>query len=192
MISTVFDPSAAASVVSSVIDLPDPEIGRLIPFACCLYVLKKSPCRDCAEMYASLIGEYPDHWDQPSSINFDYLDVYHVARVTISGSLLLNVEMANTWDGAQSFRNSLAAYTEHTQERRYIISTIPVTHAMDPQLWRPAPAREAKAKAVRCKWPTPEPTVQSRRSILSHPPSTLTSKTNGSYMDKSTELTTGP
>ena len=43
--------------------------------------------------------------------------------MTISGGLLLDVEMANSWDGPRSFRNSLAAYTERTQECLYIIGT---------------------------------------------------------------------
>ena len=46
-------------------------------------------------MYASLKAEYPD---QPSSVNFDYLDVNKVARATFSVNILLDVEIANSWD----------------------------------------------------------------------------------------------
>ena len=63
-------------------------------------------------MYASPKAEYPD---QPSSVNFDYLDVNKVARATFSGNILLDVEIADSWDEPQ---NSLAAYIERTQGRR--------------------------------------------------------------------------
>ena len=46
-------------------------------------------------MYASPKAEYPD---QPSSVNFDYLDVNKVARATFSVNILLDVEIANSWD----------------------------------------------------------------------------------------------
>lgn len=42
-------------------------------------------------MYVRLTAKHPDH---PSSIYFDYLDVYKVVRATFSGNHLLDVELS--------------------------------------------------------------------------------------------------
>jgi hypothetical protein len=51
--------------------------------------------RDRTELYARLIAKHPD---QPSSICFDYLDVYKAARAILSGNYLLDFEPGDPWD----------------------------------------------------------------------------------------------
>ena len=62
---------------------------------------------DRVELYARLIAKHPD---QPSSICFDYLDVYKAARAIFSGNYLLD----DPWDKPQCFRRN---QPECTQEQ---------------------------------------------------------------------------
>lgn len=67
--------------------------------------------RDSAEMYTRFIAKHPD---RHSGVNFDYLDVYMVARTTFSGNHLLGGEPDDHWDEPQSLASKRS---ERAQER---------------------------------------------------------------------------
>ena len=58
-----------------------------------------------------LIAKHPD---QPSSVYFDYLDIYKAARATFSRKHLLDLIMDNSWDKHQGFRSN---HSERTREQ---------------------------------------------------------------------------
>jgi hypothetical protein len=127
--------------------------------------------RDRSEMYARLIAKHPD---QPSTVYFDYLDVYRVARATFSGNHLLDFEPSDSWDEPQGPRTNRL---ERTRERwldedeqgprkadfrayerrrppsptRYAVREASYRHSD----FRP-PQPEAETKVVRFKEPTRE------------------------------------
>jgi hypothetical protein len=131
------------------------------------------PC-DRAEMYARLIAMHPD-W--PSSLHFDYRDVYKMAKAAFSGNHLLDVELDDPWDEPQSLRRRRS---ERAQERwleqeehdprgtdhRYrtyehqrttsLIDCMPCESCYRPSDTRLSPLPEAKTKGVRLKEPTRE------------------------------------
>jgi hypothetical protein len=65
--------------------------------------------RDHTELYLRLIAKYPD---QPSCTCFDFLDVYRMARVALSGNHILDLELDDSQP--ESFRTNRS---EHTHER---------------------------------------------------------------------------